>query len=58
MSLPDCRIEYIPTFAILSYENMGKLPKKWYWNLGEAQMILVPAHLKNNHWGMAVIDGK
>jgi hypothetical protein len=41
-------VEYIPTYAVLNYENMKRLPTKWYWDLGQVSIILKPAHLKDS----------
>ncbi|KAL3117751.1 hypothetical protein niasHT_004880 [Heterodera trifolii] len=50
------RANFIPTYVILSYKRMGKLPSEWYWQLAETDIIFAPAHLNNNHWAMAILD--
>jgi Ulp1 family protease len=50
------RIQYIPTYAILSVNRKKKIPSAWYWNLHEVEIVLAPAHLNNNHWAMAVVN--
>jgi hypothetical protein len=49
-------VRYIPTFAILSYNNTKKIPAEWYWPLTSAEIVLAPTHLNNSHWAMTVID--
>lgn len=53
----DQVVQFMPTYSILSYEYKGKIPSKWYWDLKGVDIILAPAHLKNSHWAMGVIDG-
>jgi Ulp1 family protease len=50
------RAQYIPTYAILSFDRKKKIPSAWYWKLQGVEIVLAPAHLNNNHWAMAVVN--
>ncbi|CAK5012138.1 unnamed protein product [Meloidogyne enterolobii] len=49
--LTDGRIQYIPTFALVSYK---KTKLGVYWKMEGVETFLAPVHLNDNHWAMAV----
>ncbi|KAI3420397.1 hypothetical protein GPALN_003697 [Globodera pallida] len=48
--------QFIPTYAILSYERKGTVPSEWYWRLNGTDIVFAPAHLYTNHWAMVVVN--